>query len=260
MNVQPIKHAFKEVVIAVSKRAPAILTGMAVGGVVLTGVLSGTATIKAGKVIAELEEATILTRSDNGKLDKDGWITVIKSCWKYYIPAGLTLTTTIACILGANHIHADRTAALATAYSLSERALKEYEQKVVEQIGANKAQKIKDDISQDCVNANPVENANIIYTGKGETLCLDSLTGRYFKSNIEDVRHSINLANEELLHEGWLSQNEFYYQLGLDGIAQGDQLGWYADRGLIDVNFSSNLTTGGEPCLVLNYRTMPKHS
>ena len=47
------------------------------------------------------------------------------------IPAGVTVIAAAACIVGANSVNIKRNAALATAYSLSETALKEYQSKVV---------------------------------------------------------------------------------------------------------------------------------
>jgi len=57
----------------------------------------------------------------------------------------------------------------------------------------------------------------------------------------------------------FLTLNELYYALGLAGIALGDQMGWDIDKGMVEINFSTQLTEEGEPCLVLNYSVEPKY-
>ena len=62
--------------------------------------------------------------------------------------------------------------------------MKEYQAKVVETLGEAKARKIKDEIAKDKVKNDPISNKEVIITGKGDMLCYDVLSGRYFKNNI----------------------------------------------------------------------------
>lgn len=57
--------------------------------------------------------------------------------------------------------------------------------------------------------------------------------------------------------EIYISLNDLYFELGLDNIKLGDELGWNIDKGYIDINFSSQLDANGTPCLVLDYRVAP---
>ena len=98
----------------------------------------------------------------------------------------------------------------------------------------------------------------VIFTGKGSVMCYDSLSGRYFKSDIEQIRRVVNELNRNLLSDMFLTVNELYYAIGLSGTKLGDMMGWDIDKGMLEIDFSAQLTEEGEPCLVLNYSTEPR--
>ena len=69
-----------------------------------------------------------------------------------------------------------------------------------------------------------------------------------------------NELNSRLINEMYVSLNDFYYELGLKTTTGGDDLGWNIHRdGLVDVQFSSQLSDKGEPCLVIDYRVAPRY-
>ena len=184
---------------------------------------------------------------------------MIKTTWKCYIPAAVTGTVSVACLIGASSVNARRNAALATAYKLSETALTDYKEKVVETIGEKKEKAIREEIAKDKVTNNPVNKQEIIITGKGETLCYDSAFGRYFTSDIDKLKKVENELNRRMRNEMYISLNEFYYEVGLDEVAAGHDLGWNIDRGYIELDFSSQLTKTGTPCLVVSFGTPPRY-
>ena len=59
--------------------------------------------------------------------------------------------------------------------------------------------------------------------------------------------------------EMYISLNEFYYEIGLNPISIGDDLGWNIDHGYIELSFSSQLTDDGNPCLVIDYQVTPRY-
>ena len=63
-----------------------------------------------------------------------------------------------------------------------------------------------------------------------------------------------------MLLEGYISLNEFYYEIGLPGTTIGDTIGWKVDDGFVEVYFSSQLTEDGTPCIVLNYERAPNYN
>jgi len=234
------------------KNSTVILTSMIVTGIGTTIYLSVRPTAKALQLISEEEYERSPHQIELTKFE------VVKLVYPLYIPAVVMGSLTIAGVIYLNSIHTRRNAALATAYSISEVVLKEYQDKLLETLGEKKAQKFKDEIYKDRLDKNPLSNNTVIFTGKGETLCYDSFSGRYFKSDIESIRQKRNELNEVLLCDGYLSLNDLFYALGLENVKMGEDLGWHIDDGQIKFNFSSQLAEGGVPCLVVDYDLSPK--
>lgn len=244
----------KNVSIAMRKHSPEILTGIGIAGLLATTVMAVKATPKAMKICSELRLDRV-----NEYQDEPTKVEYVKAVWKCYIPAAVTGVMSVACIIGASSVNVKRNAALATAYTLSETALKEYKDKVIETIGEKKEEAIRDAIAKDKVEQNPVTNREVILTEKGNTLCFDALSGRYFQSDIDLIKRAENEANRQILNEGYITLNDFYYALGLESIRMGDELGWNSNNGLLDIHFSSQLATDGRPCLVINFPIAPKY-
>lgn len=247
-----IPKAAKTVWLAAKKHSPELLTGIGIAGMVTTVVLAVRATPKALRLIdekkADIPEENIPR------------IEAVKAAWKVYVPAVLTGILSTICLIGANSVNQRRNAAIAAAYSLSESALKEYREKVVETIGERKEQAIRDDIAKDKIIENSVRE--VIVSDRGSTLCYDSLSGRYFKSDIEKLRRIVNDLNRRMRDEMFISLNDFYCAVDnpdLGPTKLGDMLGWNIDKGYIDLNFSSQLTMDGTPCLVLDYTVVPEY-
>ena len=248
MNLQKVTSNIGGVL---SKNSPTILTAVSVVGLLATVVMAVRATPKVVSLIeAEQEELEKLLTVPE----------IIKVSWKCYIPTAVTGLLTASCIIGSNKINMRRNVALLSAYSLSESILKEYQSKVIETIGTTKERQIKDGIAKDRILKNPVNDKEIVVTGIGETLCYDALSGRYFKSDIEQIRKALNDLSRQLMSEEVITLNEVYYKLGLTGTKIGESLGWHLDDGLIEPDFSSQLTENGSPCLVLDYSTDPRYT
>lgn len=247
-----IQKVAQEVGRNLTKNSPAILTGVAVAGVCGTVVLAVQATPKAVTILEDI--------CAERKVEELSAKEVLESTWRLYIPATIMGAITIGCIVGLNTVHTRRSAALASLYSISESALKEYQAKVVEVVGENKARAVKDAVAKDKVEKNPPVSGDILHTGRGTTLCLDSMSGRYFYSDIEAIRKVQNNVNEQLLNgSDYASLNDVYYELGLAGTKMGEEVGWCVSDGMLEFDFSSQLTATGVPCLVLDYKVNPKY-
>ena len=234
-----------------SKRSPEILTGIGIAGMITTTILAVRATPKALKLIEDQKEEE--------SVDELSSFEVVKVAWKPYIPAMVTCIASTACLIGASSVNTKRNAALATAYKLSETALSEYRDKVVETIGEKKARIVRDKVAEERVKKNPVSKNEVMITGNGKTLCFDPISGRYFMCSIETIKKAENTLNKQMLHDisGYVSLNEFYDELGLDHTSVGNDLGWNTNQ-LIDIDFSSQLNDNGEPSVVLDYLVAPK--
>lgn len=250
MNKQTITKLFQNAEKALKKHSPEILTGIGIAGMIATTVTAVRATPKALRLIdeREIQENKRLTTME-----------VVKTTWKCYVPAAISGTLSVACLIGASSVSLKRNAALATAYTISETALKDYREKAVEVVGEKKEQAIRDAVARDKIIKNPVENNEVLVTGAGETLCYDVLSGRYFKSDIEKIKRAVNEVNRNMLSEMYVSLNDFYYEIGLPDIKLGECLGWNIEKGYMEVQFGSHLATNGTPCLVIAYSVPPQY-
>lgn len=248
MGKPNLANIAKSVRTAMKKHSPEILTGIGIAGMITTTVMAVRATPKALILIEE--------KKDELEIDSLTALETVKTTWPCYIPAAVVGTISVFCLVGASSTNLRRNAALATAYTLSESTLKEYQEKVVETIGEKKEQSIRDEVAKDKLVKNPVRE--VILTEKGgNTICFDALSGRYFKSDIDQIRKAVNELNRKMRDEMYITLNEFYYEIGLDGTKLGDDLGWNIDRGYIDLDFTSHLDANGTPCLVIDYRVAP---
>ena len=246
-----LSNIAKGVRTAMKKHSPEILTGIGIAGMITTTVMAVKATPKA---LVLIEDKKI--ENDTDKLTP---VETIKATWTCYIPAAVTGCLSISCLIGASSVNVRRNAALATAYTLSESALKEYQEKVIETIGEKKEQSVKDAIAKDRIERDSVTSKEVIITERGNTLCYDVISGRYFKSDIDKLKKAENELNRQMRDEMYISLNEFYYEIGLNPTSIGDDLGWSIDHGYIDLQFSSQLTDEGAPCLVINYQITPRY-
>lgn len=255
MKTNGITKVTKNLGSIISKNSPTILTGLSVAGLVTTTILAVKATPKALMILENEREY----REDNDVTEPIAKMDAIKLTYKCYIPAAIMGAVTITCIVSANSISLRRNAALASVYSLTEATLKEYQSKVVETIGATKERTIKDEIAKDKITKDPVEGKEVILTGNGETLCYETISGRYFKSDIEKIRKAENKLNRDLLDDMFISLNDVFYELGLENTKMGDEVGWLTDDGMFGFDFSSQLCKGGIPCLVIDYQRTPRY-
>lgn len=246
-----ITKSFLSLKTAIKKHSPEILTGIGIAGMITTTVMAVRATPKALILIEE--------RKEEIGAEKLEAMDMVKTTWACYIPAVITGTLSVACLIGASSVNARRNAALATAYTLSESALKDYQGKVIEMFGEKKNEAVKDAVAKDKVEKNPVVTREVIITEKGNTLCYDAISGRYFKSDIEKIKKAECELNRQMLDDMYVSLNDFYYEIGLDSVKLGDELGWNVDSGYIDLSFSSQLASDGTPCLVIDYSVAPRY-
>lgn len=254
MNKADIRKFLNGTKAKVSKHSPAILIGLAI-------VSGGTAVVLAvkdtPKALKRIED-----KKQEYQVDKlSPWETV-KTTWPCYVPTAIAFTFAAGCAIGSQSIHVKRNAALAAAYKISETALLEYRDKVIETIGEKKEQTVRDKVAQEKINKNPVKQSEVIITGKGTSLCLEPFTHRYFECDIETIRRAENKLNKKMLQSicGSTSLNDFYVEIGLEPVdeAIGYTLGWNAEN-QIDLDIRPGMTPDERPCLVIGHYNPPKY-
>lgn len=253
MNKPNITNFVRKVQSTLSKHSPEILTGLGIAGMVTTTILAVKATPKAMQLIEEKKEEL--------QTEELTVVDTVKSTWKCYIPAAVTGVASTACIIGASSVNMRRNAALATAYKISETALSEYREAVVETIGEKKAEKVKERVAEKQLEKNPISNNQVVFTNNGETLCYDAWSGRYFKSDIEVIKKAENKLNRSMMMDmsGYLSLNEFYREIGLESTEAGDVLGWNIRDDLLKVHLYPKLVDEKTPCAVIDFDIPPKY-
>lgn len=254
MNKETVTSFFKGVRTWTTHHSPEILTGIGITGMLTTTVLAVQATPKALRLIED--------KKANDELTELTPVETVKTAWKPYVPAVATGVISIACLIGANSVNAKRNAALATAYKLSETAFSEYKAKVIETLGEKKEKAVRDQVAQAKVEKQPVTKSEVIIAGKGDVLFLEPVSGRYFTSDIEQIRRTINEFNYRMTTgmEEYISLSEFYDAINLPHTSTSDDLGWNLYRdGLIDTSFSPAVADDGRPCLVLEYSVSPRY-
>ena len=225
-----------------------IFTAIGVTGVITTAYLTGRASFKAAELLLDEKMAG---RDGEDALDIRETIDLT---WKLYIPPAMTGVVTVGCIIAANRVGTRRAAALAAAYTLSEKAFGEYREKIVEKIGEKKEQEARDDLARDRIRKNPDREVVII---EGNAVrCYEAYTGRYFTSNIEALKKAQNDVNHQVLNSYYASLTDFYDAIGLPKTAISDEIGWNSDK-MLELSFSAYLPEDGRPCISIDYNVVP---
>ena len=232
--------------------APTIMTSVGVAGVIGTAILTGKASFRAAEILSERRHEF---RDDDEP--REVFKKKVNLVWREYIPPIGMAALTITAIVSSNRIGSRRAAAVAAAYSISEQAIAEYKEKVVEKLGDRKEQAIRDEIAQERINRNPVEGAQIILTGTGEVLCYDMFSDRHFKSSVETIKKAQNDTNYQIIREDSASLSEFYSRVGIPTTSFSDNIGWNTDAKL-EVAISTMLSETQEAVITMDFRTPPK--
>lgn len=211
-----LSNTLKSAKIFLYDNSPSILTGIGITGMITSTLLA----------VKKTPKALDLIKSKKEELDVDE-LTIketIITAWKPYIPVIASTIASTTCLIGACAINSKRNAALVTAYTLSEKAFVTYRDNVIKTIGEKKEKKMRDEIAQEKISNTPMTQNNVIITSKGHTLMQDSISGRYFRSDIDTIKKIINELNKKLLNENTISLNEYYSYIGLESIKDGDDI------------------------------------
>lgn len=239
----------KKTVRTLEHNSPQILTGLAVAGVVSTVVLAVKAAFEAKIEIDKYE------KKDNGLWIQASPKEIVQITWPIFVPTAAMGAVTVACILGAQSINNKRTAALIGGYSVMETAFREYREKIVDNFGATKEQQARDQLAQERITANP-PTSEVIIIGKGESLCYDTYSDRYFMSDMQNLRRAQNDIVEQCLNEGYASLNDLYRSIGLPMTGLGEEFGWTSEHKLI-MQFSTTMSPSDQPCISIGYKNLP---
>lgn len=260
MRITPksIKLVIKSGVRIGKNHLPTLLTITAVSGLVATTVMVNKAAIEAKDILkdkkAESPDATNLE--------------LAASVLPIYAPAIALGGLTVVCIIGSNSLNLRKQAAIASACTLAEDALKEYQDKVKEKLAED--DRVRNAITESIIDDKAaLAVSNDICVLPGQVLCMESYTNRCFSSTPEAVKVAEAKLNKLFDEQGYADLNDFYTFLGLDRTPAGDVLGWMStdtrsDRywitgtDSIETEHSSRLVDGDKMCYVIRFITDPK--
>lgn len=235
--------------------SPEIMIGTGIVGMITTIVLAVKATPVALNLIEEEKAELGFTRLTKKE--------IVKATWRAYVPSAILGSLSIGCIVAGTKASLGRTAAMSTAYALSESAVKTYHDKIVQVCGEEKAEEIRKEVIKETVTQKPVivddsESTFVTNTGEGLTLFYDSLTGRYFRSSMNAVERAINIVNKRMRSEDYVTVNNLYNEIGLGSIEIGDLLGWSIDRDDVEITYDSGIEVDGQPYVIVELKHLPR--
>ena len=254
MNLkQSIVETTSKVSMHVCRKAPELLAGTGIACFIASTFMAVKVTPKANDILEEKKQEL---QTEDLPIKE-----TVKAVGKLYLPAVISGTAGICFVAASVSESNKRYLALSTSYELIREAANTYKEKVIETIGERKEKKIRDEIAQDKVDANPPTDNTIILTNNGNTLMRDGLTGQYFRYDIDKFKQkTIELANEEL-NEGYTGVPDWLMTLGLNIPDTLIGMGWsIADQGkAVTVDYHAVVAHqyNDEPCLVIEYDPMP---
>jgi hypothetical protein len=230
-----------------TKHNSSLISSVAAGvGVVATAYLTARASFKAARAI-RLDEQYNETTYESPRAQLWGRTKLV---WTLYIPPVLLGGSTIFAIAGANRLANKKILAAQSLVAVSQRALSEYRDKIVQEFSPRKDQSIVDKVVADKIAQNPPP-ATLI-SGPGAVLCCELLTMRYFVSDVETLRKAMNDLNADLLKHDYVTLEDWYWRIGLQNTTQAPHIGWSSDK-LMELIFSAALTEDGRPCMAFDY-------
>jgi hypothetical protein len=228
------------------RHSPIIYTALAGVGTLATAYLASRASFKAARLIDAAEAEGFNEDPTTRFLERT------KLVWKCYIPTGFSAVSTIAFGVASNRIGARKIIATQSALTITQQAYSDYRTRAIEEFGDAKDQAIRAKIAEDQVSKHPSPSQEMLITGPGNVLCFEQYTGRYFTSDMETLRKSVNDVNSKLLAHDYVTLTDWYYMIGLEKTSHSSQLGWRTPK-LMDLNFSAVFSDDGRPCIAFEY-------
>lgn len=240
----------KPVIKDVEKHAPEILISLGIvgliGDILLTAKIAPAADRKLKK--AEFEKGEPLTK-----------VEAVKEVGKDFIPVIILAAASTASVVCGTHGFHKRTAALAAMYTLAESSLSDYKKQVIEMVGEEKEEEITKKTEEE--RAEKIftvqkSDAQVIDPYGNYQKFYDLYRGIMFYSSETAIDKAVNSLNRIINEGSSVTLNDFYYELGLDPVAFGNDVGWEG-RNLIDIRYGA-FRKDGIPISTINFKYNPQ--
>lgn len=208
----------------VKKNASTILTCIGAGGMIGTVVLAVKATPKAMRLCTDAkveQRRTQLTRME-----------IVKAAAPAYIPTAIVGVSTLACFFGANALNYRQQAALMSAYAALDSTFQSYRGKVRDIFGEG-----ADDMVMDAVRKEQeADEDDTPPWDEVQTFYIEGY-GKFFERTMQEVMEAEYKINRNFILRGYAPFNEFLLLLGLEGVPNGDDIGWDQYIGEVDYGY-----------------------
>lgn len=220
-----LKVLIKRGIFAIKKALPVICSVAASLGVILTAYFSAKESPKAKEAV-EANHSVTAVRWYKKIFEK------VKYGWKYFIKTIVCAALTIMLIVISCMMSRSQLAAMAATLGYVTANRDHIESEIKRRYG--------DDVLKDIKNSTPYDyvmctaGPSVEETGRGDLLCFERYSGRWFRSSEVAVRKAIK--DYKKLYEDWhtLSYNDFYSLLGIAHTDFGFAYGYPANPDYFD--------------------------
>lgn len=241
--------------------SPAILTVLGIAGVAGTAITAVRATPKALNLIKVKKEEL-----GTNELTP---IELVRTTWQCYIPSTLIGVGTVACIVGIGVMDKRNQAALTSAYAMLNESYKQYRQAAKKVYGEDADNKIHAEMAKDAMVSTSdwgYQVYNMDMDAESDKMLFYDLTSKkYFTATIAAVLNAQYHLNRELALRGECSLNEWLSFLGLDGVENGDDMGWdicqmveEMDSYWLDFDNQKTILEDGLECITIDTMALNK--
>ena len=226
-----------------------ILSIGAILGLGATVVLVARGQMKADAILAERDKVF-----DSGiDPDSEPEVEVVHSkkenfdlTWKCYILPAVSTGFTLFCIIGSHYISMKQIAALSSSLAFMTANRNQLEKAIREKYGDDVLNELKSRMS---LRSGPKEKEKeIIFekvvaeiTGRGDLLCFEGYSGRWFRSSEEAVREAMDRFEEHVKENEYIPFNDLYDLLGIEQSHFGYEYGY------LNTEYDDNIEAGDEP-------------
>lgn len=259
-------------ILVLQKNSPKLLMATGVAGFVGTIVLATRATMKLEDVLEEGQKDLIDVKYEEGAIDSEEEtkkktllvrLDIAVKVAKLYLPAAGLGLVTLGAFTGSHVILNRRYIGTTAALAATDRAYKEYRQRIAEEFGSDKEREIHLDLVDKEIavetDEGPVVKTVKARNGKGLSMyakCFDEQSSNWSPErsyNQMFLRSQQNYANDLLRSRHHVFLNEVYDMLGLERTDFGQVVGWvygngdsYIDFGVFDREWEGQQFVNGD--------------
>lgn len=233
----------------IQREAPMLLTAAGVAGFFSGAVMTAKAAVEADRANTRYwnkYRKDLLTK-------REAMVQTVKIKAPYFAPALGVMIMSTAVVLASSNMSKRRYKALSSLYFTTLTYTENLKSAIKSSVSNSKSEEILDKAQE------PTKKAPVLYISSEETLCWDEYSKRYFLSpGLERIRGIMNDLNHTMYTEGWVSLNDYYWEIGLEPIEYGEEIGWAVERGPLEARFGTALMDN-RPCVTISFEVMPKH-